>query len=282
MALPGEEIRVLSCSISAGGSAANTIVGLSRLGAKTGFIGVVGEDSEGEYILQEFRREGVDTAGITQRKGKTGEIIGLVDKKGERALYAYPGVNDFLIIKDSNLEYAKKAGFLHLSSFVGESSYRSQKKLLKRLKNKISFSPGMLYAKKGLESLKAVIERSEVVFMNKKELKLLTGEGLKPGAAILLKMGADIAVVTLGKEGCRIFTHDLEGRVPGYPSTALDTTGAGDAFAAGFLFGLLEGFELIQCGKLGNKLASLCISKMGARAGLPERREIENFISALK
>jgi ribokinase len=280
-AKPGEELRVLSCFTGGGGSAANTIVGLARLGVKTGFIGVVGEDSEGELLLKELRREGVDTEGITRRKGRTGEIIGLVDNKGERILYAYPGVNDSLEIDASKLEYAKKARFLHLSSFVGEPSYRAQKNILK-LKNKISFSPGMLYAKKGIAELRAVVERSEVVFMNREELRLLTGEEPVQGAERLLEAGAKVVVVTLGGKGCYIASDELKEEVPGYPSDAVDTTGAGDAFAAGFLFGMLEGFELTRCGKLGNKLASLCIAAMGARTGLPRREEIEDFISALR
>lgn len=277
IANPGEEIRVISSTTSAGGSAANTIVGLARLGAKTGFIGVIGEDVEGEYILGEFKKEGVDTHGITRRKGRTGEIIGLVDNLGERSLYANPGVNNSLMI---NYEYAANAKYLHLSSFAGESSFQAQKKLLE-LKNKITFSPGMLYARKGLGSLKPLVERAEVVFMNKEELRLLTGGGLRR-ADMLIEAGARVVVVTLGKEGCCIVTKDAEEKVPGYKSKAVDTTGAGDAFAAGFLFGLLEGLELTQCGKLGNKLASLCVSKMGARAGLPSRGDLEGFISALR
>lgn len=277
---PGEELRVLERFTGGGGSAANTIVGLARLGVKTGFIGVVGEDREGELLLEELRRERVDTEGVTRIKGRTGEIIGVVDNRGERILYAYPGVNDSLEIDASKLEYAGKARFLHLSSFVGEPSYHAQKNLLK-LRNKISFSPGTLYARKGIAELKAVIKRSEVVFLNREELRLLTGEELKPGVKKLLEAGAKAVAVTLGEKGCYIASTELEETVPGYPVKVVDTTGAGDAFAAGFLYGMLQDLEPPECGKLGNKLASLCIAAMGARTGLPRREEIEDFISAL-
>jgi ribokinase len=77
-------------------------------------------------------------------------------------------------------------------------------------------------------------------------------------------------------------SRDEEKTVKGYPARAVDTTGAGDAFAAGFLYGLLKGHTLTQCGKLGNKLASLCIAEVGARAGLPTMMELEGFISSLR
>jgi ribokinase len=253
------------------------------MGVKTGFIGTVGRDAAGDYILDDMRREGVDTSGITMVGKSTGEVIALVDKKGERMLYAYPGVNDSLRINEATMRYARKAKFLHISSFVGEASYSAQKELLTRLKGtKVSFSPGMLYARKGLKSLGAIIGVSEAAFMNAEELRIMTGAELEEGASELLDLGARIIAVTLGAEGCYIKSRDEEKTVKGYPARAVDTTGAGDAFAAGFLYGLLKGHTLTQCGKLGNKLASLCIAEVGARAGLPTMMELEGFISSLR
>jgi ribokinase len=175
------------------------------MGVKTGFIGTVGRDAAGDYILDDMRREGVDTSGITMVGKSTGEVIALVDKKGERMLYAYPGVNDSLRINEATMRYARKAKFLHISSFVGEASYSAQKELLTRLKGtKVSFSPGMLYARKGLKSLGAIIGVSEVAFMNAEELRIMTGAELEEGASELLDLGARIIAVTLGAEGCYI------------------------------------------------------------------------------
>ncbi len=280
---PGEEIRVLSHTTAPGGSAANTVAAMARLGVKTGFIGTVGNDATGDYILNDLRKEGVDTRGIISAGKSTGEVIALVDKKGERMLYAFPGVNDSLRINEAAMRYARKAKFLHLSSFVGEASYSAQKELLTRLEGtKVSFSPGMLYARKGLKSLGPIIGLSEVAFMNREELRIMTGAEPAGGASKLLDLGARIIAVTLGEKGCYIKSCDEEKTVKGYPTKAVDTTGAGDAFAAGFIYGLLADYPLIHCGKLGNKLASLCIAEMGARAGLPTIMELEGFISSLR
>jgi ribokinase len=282
VAAPGEEIWVNSRFTGGGGSAANSIVGLARLGVKTGFIGTVGKDPEGDILLEELEKEGVDTGGITRIEGNTGEIVGLVDSEGERVLYAYPGVNDSLVINDSQVKYAKKAEFLHLSSFVGELSYRSQKGLLDRLESRVTFSPGMLYAKKGMKVLEGVIRRSSVIFLNKDELALLTGKEFEGGVRKLLEAGAKTVVVTLGMKGCYVSSRESRKKIHGYPVKAVDTTGAGDAFVAGFIYGMLMNLEMEICGRVGNKLASLCVGAVGARTGLPRKDDIQDFISSLK
>lgn len=277
----GEEVFVSHRFKGGGGSAANTVVGLARLGIRTGFIGVVGKDLEGDLLLEELRKEGVDLNGISRINIETGEIIGLVDDEGERVLYAFPGANNHLVIDDSKVAYAEKASYLHLSSFVGDIAFGSQKSLLDRVKSMVTFSPGMLYVGKGLDELKDVIKRCYVIFLNREELQLLTGEELKKGADILLEVGVKIVAVTLGRDGCYIFSSETEEKIPGYPAKAIDTTGAGDAFAAGFIYGLIKGFNIKSCGKLGNKLASLCVEAYGARTGLPKEGEIQEFISSL-
>lgn len=279
----GEEIPIISLKESPGGSAANTIAALARLGVIVGFIGKIGSDREGELILKDLEKEGVDIRGIAKSKGRTGIILGFVDSSGERALYVYPGVNDELRINESNLNYAKQADFLHLSSFVGERSYQAQKELLEKLSSvKISFSPGMLYTRKCLKDLKQIIEKSFVIFLNEEEIGLITGNEYRKGASMMLDIGAKLVVVTLAHKGCFVAASNESHEIKAYPTKVIDTTGAGDAFAAGFLYGLLLKKNLKTCGKIGNKMASLCIGKVGARDGLPYKKDFENFISSLE
>ncbi len=273
-----EEEFIISVTEACGGSAANTIVGLARLGLKTGFIGNVGNDFEGKEILRCFNEEGVDTSMIKILQGKSGTVLGFIDENGERALYVYPGVNDYIKIGKEEIDYINRAKFVHLSSFVGEKSYKEQKRLVNKINAKISFAPGMLYAKKGIDEIRGIIERSFVVFLNKKEIETLTGMNYLDGSKFLLDLGAKTVVVTLGKEGCII---NGKIRVKSFDTEVVDTTGAGDAFAAGFLYGIIKGYSLKKCGIIGNKVASLCISKFGARTGLPRKNEIENFIKKL-
>ncbi|MGQ9461273.1 MAG: carbohydrate kinase family protein [Candidatus Bathyarchaeaceae archaeon] len=274
-----EESFVIDFKESPGGSAANTIVGLARLGLKTGFIGKVAEDREGELLLNDFRKENVDTSGIiVSREGRSGVVMGYIDMKGERALYVDPGVNDWLEFKEISLEYASRAEFLHLTSFVGEKPFEAQKKLVKTLsKAKVSFDPGVLYARKSFTALKPIVKRSFVVMPNEIEIRLLTGKDYEEAAKALIKEGVRVVAVKLGERGCYVTDGKESHLVEPYEKELVDTTGAGDAFCAGFLYGLIKGRDLYQCGRLGNFVAARCIEKMGARTGLPRLSDLQSI-----
>jgi ribokinase len=274
-----EEGFVTGFKESAGGSAANTIVGLARLELRTGFIGKVASDNEGKFLLKDFRREKVDTSGVAVAdEGRSGVVMGYINKKGSRALYVDPGVNDMIEFQDINLEYAAKTDFLHLSSFVGEQSFQAQKELLTKLPNvKVSLDPGALYARRGLRSLRPIVRRCNVMFPNAIETKVLTRKDYKEGAKAFIKEGADIVAVKLGGSGCYVTDGKESLLVEPYNVDVVDTTGAGDAFCAGFLYGLIKGKDLYECGKLGNFVASRCILEMGARTGLPRLEDLEDI-----
>jgi len=272
-----EEGSVLDFKESAGGSAANTVVGLARLKLKTGFIGKVAADREGVFLLDEFRKEGVDVNGITvSSEGRSGAVLGFIDPEGARALYVDPGVNDQIEFSDINLSYASDAKFLHLSSFVGEKPLNAQKQLVNSLSEvKVSFDPGALYARRGLSAIKPLIERCYVMFPNALEVKLLTGKDYRRGAEEFLAMGVKVVAVKLGAKGCYVTDGTDQHLVEPVKVRAVDTTGAGDAFCAGFLYGLIKQKSLYDCGELGNFVASRCISMVGARTGLPRLEELE-------
>jgi ribokinase len=278
IAREGEESFIISMNELAGGSAANTVVGLARLGARTGFIGKVAQDDEGQLLLADFKREGVNTDGmVIAKRGNSGTVSAFVDKKGERALYVHRSVNDTLVFEEISLEYARQTEFLHLTS-MDEKPFEAQKRLTQELSHfKVSLDPGEIYAGKGLAKLKPIIKRCFVVMPSESEVKLLTGKGWKEGAKQLLNEGACIVGVKLGKEGCFITDGNQNHMVPPYKAKVVDTTGAGDAWNAGFLYGLVRKKDLYECGRLGNLVASKCIAKVGARQGLPRAQELKGF-----
>ncbi len=272
----GEESSIIEVSESAGGSAANTIVGLARLKVNTGFIGKVADDREGQLLLDDFRREGVNTKGIIlAKKGNSGTVSAFIDKRGERALYVHPSVNDSLTFEEIDLAYAGQTEFMHLTSFH-EKPFEAQRHLVEKVADvKISLDPGEIYARKGLASLRSIIKRCNVVMPSENEVRLLTGEGWKEGAKQLLEEGAEIVAVKLGQKGCYVTDGRQSHLIPSVKVRVVDTTGAGDAFCAGFLYGLIAKKDLFECGRLGNFVASRCIGKVGARTGLPLASELE-------
>jgi ribokinase len=273
-----EESFVHEIAEACGGSAANTMVGLARLGCKVGFIGKIADDHEGQLQIECFQKEGVDTDGIIRSpKGKSGVCLGFVDKKGQRALYINPGVNDNIEFREISAPYITDTQFLHLSSFVGEKSFRAQKKLMSLLPEnvKVTFDPGSLYAQKGIAAIEPIVQNSFVMMPNTLELQLLTGEiSIPEGAQKLIDMGVQIVAVKMGDKGCYVTNGEEKQTIQPYKVNAVDTTGAGDAFDAGFLYGLIQNKSLTDCGKLGNFVGSRCVTRMGARDGLPKREEL--------
>jgi ribokinase len=274
-----EESFIEDYAEACGGSAANTAVGLARLGCKVGFIGKVGCDREGDLLIQDFCSEGVNTAGVVRsEQGKSGSVLGFVDKKGARALYIDSGVNDTIAFEEVKVRYASQAQFLHLTSFVGEKSLQAQKKLLDAIPDsvKVSFDPGALYARKGFANLEPIIRKTYVLMPNAIELAILTGEiNYRKSADIMVGRGVKIVAVKLGGDGCYVTDGRERHLIEALNVKVVDTTGAGDAFCAGFLYGLLNNKSLHECGRLGNFVASRCVMKMGARAGLPFAKDLE-------
>ena len=271
----------------AGGSAANTIYGLAKLGMNCGFIGAVGDDDEGKRLVEDFETVGVDTSQIrVKADGKTGSVLCLSDNLGRRSLYVMPEANSQLMMDDFNLNYISQAGMLHLTSFVNDQQFQIQLELTRKLdpKVRLSFSPGALYTVKGLKALEPILAKTYVLFINQKEMQELTGENFTTGAEICLKAGCHIVVVTLGKgtsyktTTATSYIKDTESEYLVEPASqdikVVDTTGAGDAFATGFLYGLLKGKGPKECGHLGDIVAQFCIGKMGAREGLPTLHQL--------
>jgi ribokinase len=269
-----------------GGSAANTIYGLGRLGASAGFSGIIGDDAEGRILLDDFKKAGVDTSRIKIKpKARTGSVLALSDGRGKRSLYVLPGANNSLTIKDIDLSYINGAEMLHLSSFADDRQFKLSLELVAELDDsvKLSFAPGALYAVKGLEELAPILRRTYILFINQDEIKQLTGEDIIRGAAKCLEAGCRGVAVTLGggakiknttasayiRDGKSEYTIKPQGTGAG-----TDTTGAGDAFAAGFLYGLVNNKDLGECGRLGDIVARFCIKKTGAREGLPTLKEL--------
>ena len=289
---------VVNESISSpGGSAANTIYGLAKLGVSTGFTGVIGDDAaEGKILTQAFQEVGVDISQIrTKPKAKTGSVLCLSDRLGKRSLYVLPGANNLLTMDDLDLTYINQATIVHLSSFADDRQFKILLELIGRLDSsvKVSFAPGALYAIKGLKALAPVLDRTYVLFINQNEIRQLTGQDIIAGAESCLGQGCHIIAVTLGK-GMRLELGKGTSRktitAVGYIRDAgneyviestgrniaseADTTGAGDAFATGFLYGLLKGKGLRECGLLGDTVAWFSMNKIGAREGLPTFDEL--------
>jgi ribokinase len=224
--------------------------------------------------------EGVDTRQVKVCEGRSGTAFVMVDPAGLRSILIDPGVNDGVCIQDLDLDFLKGFDLVHMTSFVcrsGDLSFRTQLELAGTNEVTISLDPGQLYAERGLDGLRPLIENSSILLPNQGELGLMTGLGPRQGAKKLLQLGSEIVAVKMGLQGSFVTDGHLEATVPAYGLEGLDTTGAGDAYNAGFLFGVLNGLGLIESAELGSKVAWFCVQKPGARTGLPSRKELDSL-----
>ena len=275
-----EEGFVKDVRLYSGGSAANTIVGLARLNVETAYIGKIGDDGEGRILLKDFEREGVGTELIVRGKGRSGSAMIFVDDAGNRAILVDPGVNDTLKYEEIDVDKAKKYGLVHLTSFIcknGLDSLNSQKRIVEEFES-VSFDPGMPYAERGLNDMEKILKHTTIFLPSRQEIEILFGVDYKTAAERCLDMGIEVVAVKLGSKGCWVKSKDREVEVKPFSVRVVDTTGAGDAFNAGFIYGFLRGKSIEECGRMGNYVASMCIQKFGAREGLPRVSEVDELL----
>lgn len=274
-----DEAYIKNMTTSCGGSAANTIIALAKLGLKTGYITKIGPDEEGSILKNNLIQEKVDTYPvISSLEGRSGRVMDFIDPQGQRALYLDPGVNDDIKLAEINLEYVNQSQILHLSSFVGDS-FKTQKKVVRQLNEDVilSFDPGRLYVQKGLKALGKILKRTNLLLINEIELQILLQgryDSYEQAAYTFIQEGMDIVVVKRGEQGVYAYNGTEEVYVDAYKVECVDSTGAGDTFNAGFLYGYLKQLSLEESCRRGNYMASLCIQKKGATNGLEELDKI--------
>jgi len=276
-----EEVVVTKVEEEAGGSAANTVAGLGRFGVSCGFIGRIGSDDAGEQIITAFQADSVDTSGVVRLVGRSGAVYSFVDDSGERTMYVDPGVNDSLQFGDIDSDYLSSAKIVHISSFAGAEAVETIKKIPEIMGDAaLSFAPGFL-SHRGVDFLRPLIDSCSILFLNEKEACALAGRDVNQAIVKLHKLCGATVAVTLGEKGAAVYGGEGVEWIDGFKATVVDTTGAGDAFSAGFLFGVLNGYGSADCARIGNFAASLCVQKLGARAGLPDALALDSFLKSI-
>lgn len=264
-----------------GGSAANTIAALAKMGWVTGFYGSTGvEDAAALRLTDLGARENLRIALHGIPAGRCLSLIDAADVHRDRALVILPNANDLAAREVIDTAYFESARWVHLTSFVSSGPLEAQIQLVERLHGptRISFDPGAVYVAKGFAALEGILRRSSVLFAAEEELCALTGEvDLQQGATGMLELGVGMVVVKMGASGLRCFTPD---RVIDQPAIAarqvVDRTGAGDVAAAGFLGGMIAGLGPDRSLGLAAAAASRSIEGYG-RSTYPDREFFLTF-----
>ena len=247
-----------------GGSAANTIYALAKMGFSCGYLGKIGKDEEGDFLLEGLMKVGVNTERI-KRGGRSGLCVVLLGEGKDRSIIILPQTNDTLSYSDLDPEYVDEAEFLHMSSFLGDVPFEAQKRIARKTRAKISFDPGEPHASKGMKELIPILERTFILFSTGREVEILTHQDYKEGCKEILKLGIEIIACKLGEKGSYILCQEEELEISPQRGRIVDSTGAGDVYAAGFLAGLLKKLSLADCARLATFAASQSIRGFGRK-----------------
>lgn len=258
--------------MSTGGSVANTIRSLANLGGRGGYLGKIGNDELGHVFKEAFEKRGIKTHLHFSEK-ETGRVMGLVSPDSERTMATYLGAAAELTPEDFNSQifndyhYAYMEGYLVFNHDLIKTGVEMAKAAgLKVAIDLASFN----VVEANLDFLKDLIETSvDIVFANEEEAKSFTGkeplEALHEIAAV-----CELAIVKVGKQGSYIKRGDEIIKVGTIKANAIDTTGAGDSYAAGFFYGLTNNYDLETCGKIAALVSGKVVEVMGAN--LPDHQ----------
>lgn len=258
----GSKILLKNLKFDVGGGGTNTSVAFSRFGLKTGYLGKIGDDTDGETILEVLKKEKVQFLGKVERGAISGYSIVLDSKENNRTILTYKGVNDNLKFSELNLRKIKTK-WLYLSSLLG-ASFETQKKLVQVLKKKgvkIAFNPSEYLIKK--KNLKSPLRSCDVIILNKEEAEILTKE--KDLLLGLHKLGPKIVVITNKNKLISCFDGEKKHYLKPHNIKVVERTGAGDAFASGFVAGLIVGKSIKESLKLGLRESESVVKYFGAK-----------------
>jgi len=268
---------------SSGGSAANTIHGLAILGIKTAFIGKIGNDEFGNFFRADLEKNNIEP-NLFLGETETGRAVALISPDSERTFATFLGAAIELSGKDLTSSLFENYQYFHIEGYLMQNHDLIKKALHLAKENNLLVSLDLAsfnVIEENLDFLKSLInDYADIVFANEEEAKAFTGK--KPEEALQIMAGkCKIAVVKLGKNGSLIQQKDKIFRVGVIPVKSIDTTGAGDLYASGFLYGLIKGLSLQKCGETGSILSGKVIEVTGSKMDLQRWSEIKNLIENL-
>ena len=253
--------------MATGGSASNTINGITRLGMNGGFVGKIGKDDIGLFFTNDSVNNGVKPH-LLLSETPSGRCTVLVTPDSERTLCTYLGAACELLASDLNPEMFRGYDIFHIEGYLVQNHdlIRTAVKLAKQEGLKVSVDLASYnVVEENLDFLLEIVhEYVDIVFANEEEARAFTGK--EPEEALnIIAEHCEIAIVKVGKDGSFIKSGGKIVLVQPRPANCIDTTGAGDLYASGFLFGLANNYSLEVCGKIGSLISGNVVEVLGAK-----------------
>jgi sulfofructose kinase len=270
--------HVAELTYDGGGQVGTALTALARLGARVGYVGLLGEDHEGRWLRDRFVGDGVDVSRLRMSAhAGTNICLLLVEQATARRTilcHRRVGTGD-LILDESDRAYVQGARVLHLDGQFMPAAIQAAR-WAREAGHHVCFDGN--HPRPGLEELLPLVDWLVVA-----EPFPLACTGLpdpEEAAQALLRWGAEILVVTQGERGCQIWTANTGVHIPGFSVRAIDTTGAGDAFHGAFIYAMLQGWDLERAAIFANAVAAMNCQTLGGRRGLPTLVQVQAFLQA--
>ncbi len=265
---------------SSGGSAANTIHGLASLGVPTGYIGKVGDDEFGVFFSNDMKAHSIQPF-MLKGKTETGRAIALISPDSERTFATFLGAAIELADIDLNADQFKDYKYLHIEGYLvlNQPLMNKAAQLARENNMKISLDLASFnVVEDNLEFLKEYVKNNvDIVFANEEEAKAFTGK--EPEEALNeMAEQSEIAVVKVGKNGSLVKSNNAVFNISPIKAIPVDTTGAGDLYASGFLYGLANKLPLDECGRIGSLCAGKVIEVIGSKMSNETWNEIRSLL----
>ncbi|WP_342603650.1 ribokinase [Peribacillus sp. FSL E2-0159] len=272
--MAGETVLGESFITVPGGKGANQAVAAARLGAEVSMVGCVGDDVYGEIILENLKKNHVNTEYVEPVTGSASGTAHITLSEGDNSIIVVKGANDF--ITPEYVQKAKKvieeSDIVMVQQEIPEETVEYLAELCKTLQKRLLLNPAP--ARKLSE---AVIQQASFLTPNEHEFEILFNG--RDRTKVLTEHPNKL-FITEGKNGVRYFDGHEEKVVPSFEVEAVDTTGAGDTFNAAFAVAVAEGKSFDECLLFANRAASISVTKLGAQGGMPQRIEVERGFEA--
>ncbi|MDR0206245.1 MAG: adenosine kinase [Bacteroidales bacterium] len=262
-----KEIKSLKQTVASGGSTSNTIYGLAQLGAPTGYIGKIGKDDKGLFFRNDMEKIGVNTH-LSYSNIDTGIATTFITQCGERTFATYLGAAATQTSEDLSEEIFSQYNIIHVEGYLifNRELVLNICKLAKKCGLKISMDMASYNLVEAMHPLINELLRDyvDIIFANEEEAFAFTGKKEREALEILSSY-CPVSVIKLGAEGSLANINGETTVIPAVKANCKDTTGAGDIFAAGFLYGLINDYPISLAGAIASKLGAKCVETIGAR-----------------
>lgn len=273
-----DKIPYQNLTLLPAGNSTNNAVGSSRLGMKNAFISGVGDDVQGQQIIEALKKEKVDTSHIHVNKGGTTNFHFVLSFQGERTI----------LIKHNKLSYKIPASldtqWIYFSSMAaGTEKFHKEfeKFLIRNPKVKVSFNPGTFQMRMGTSRLKGIYKRTELLFLNREEAQLVLKEQTRNVKSLLKgmhKLGAKTAIITDGRDGSYASDGSRVWYLDQYDGPKVEATGAGDSYGTAFTAAIFYGKSVPEAMAWGTVNGGNVVKHVGPHKGLQKRHQIENYL----